>query len=169
MGVLVLFALVLLAQALPDLAPRLLGLAEHPPDLWLATTAYLASRARGYAAVGWGIGLGLARDVASLDPLGTHAFVLGTVAFLFAEGSRSRGRTPGAVRLAWTGLAAVVAGVLYRVRLLPLGEGLVSAASFLDVLPVALWTVVFAAFLFPLLDRTGALDDLCGRTHGLPA
>jgi rod shape-determining protein MreD len=169
MGVGVLFLLVLAACALPEMMPRTLGIASHPPDLWIATTAYLALRGRAFSAVGWAILLGLVRDALSLDPLGTHAFTLGAVAFLFAEGAGHRGRIDGGTRLLWTFAVALAAGWTYLLRILPLGGGIPPASAFLGVVPTALWTTVLGAVLFPLLDRTRALDDLCGRARGLPA
>jgi rod shape-determining protein MreD len=164
MGPLALVLLVLLAAAAPDLLPR--GpLSAFPPDLWIAATAYLALRARGYRAVGWAIALGLAQDALSLDPLGTHAFVHGCVAWMFAEGARARGRIAGPLRLAWTFGATFVAGAVYLVRILPMGGAPPTLGAFVALLPRAGATALFAAFLFPLLDRSGALDDLCGRRH----
>jgi rod shape-determining protein MreD len=169
LSLVVLLALMLLATALPDLSPPFLAIARHPPDLWVAAALYLALRGRGYRAVGWAILIGLVRDSVSLDPLGTHAFVLGTVAFLFAEGRRQRGRLDGGSRLALVGLGTLVAGWLYLLRILPLGGEGVTFAAFLDAFPVALWTVVLAAGLYSLLDRFRLLDELCGRTRAFPA
>ena len=90
MSIFALFLFVLLASALPGVWPRALGLASYAPDLWVALVVYLALRGRGYLAVGWGIALGLLRDALSLDPLGTHAFVLGVTAFVFCEGQLLR-------------------------------------------------------------------------------
>lgn len=169
MSLVVLLVLMLLASAMPDLCPPLLSIQRHPPDLWLVAALYLAFRARGFKAVGWAVMIGLARDSVSLDPLGTHAFVLGTTAFFFAEGRRQRGRVHGPVRLALTAAACAFAGWLYLLRILPLGGGAVTFAAFLDVIPVALWTTVLAAGLYPLLDRYRLLDELCGRTSAFPA
>jgi rod shape-determining protein MreD len=119
--------------------------------------------------VGWAIVLGLVRDSLSLDPLGTHAFVLGFVAWLFCEGRHHRGRIEGAPRVFFTLLAALLAGWVYLLRILPLGGGAVSAVDFIHAIPTAVWTTVFAAALYPLLDQLRLLDELCGRTHGLPA
>src|SRR5262249_27435233 len=58
---------------------------RHAPDLYVALAAYLALRARTISVVKWGILLGCLKDCASLDPLGTHAFVLGATTFLFAR------------------------------------------------------------------------------------
>ena len=77
MGLIVLVFWLVLAAGLPDLLPRAFGLSAHAPDLWTALVVYLACRGRGYAAVGWGIVIGLLEDCHSLDPLGTHGFVLG--------------------------------------------------------------------------------------------
>lgn len=169
MSLVVLLGLLCVATALPDLVPRALALPSHPPDLWVALVLYLALRARGYKAVGWGVLVGLVRDAVSLDPLGTHAFVLGTLALVFSEGGRQRGRLAGLGRLALVGIGTVLAGWLYLLRVLPLGEGFVTGAAFVDALPVALWTCVLAAGLHPTLDRFGLLDELCGRTHAFPA
>jgi rod shape-determining protein MreD len=165
----VLLALMLFATALPDLAPPFLSIGRHPPDLWVAAVLYLALRGRGYKAVGWAILIGLARDSVSLDPLGTHAFVLGTIAFFFAEGGRQRGRLEGLTRLSLVAVGTLAAGWLYLLRILPLGSDVVTAAAFLDVVPGVLWTVVLAAGLYPMLDRGRLLDELCGRTRAFPA
>jgi rod shape-determining protein MreD len=158
----------LLAAAVPDLCPQALGLAAHAPDLWVAFVVYAACRGRGYAAVGWGIALGLVRDAASLDPLGTHGFVLGLVGFLFAEGRTDRGRIQGFARFACTFLAVVAAGWTYALRLLPLG-GTLALQTVLDVFPTAFFTAIAAGPLYALADRFRALDDLLGRRRGLPA
>ena len=169
MAVFVLWCLILFAAAVPDLCPAALGLRSNPPDVWVAIVVYVAMRARGYRAVGWGIVLGLIRDALSLDPLGTNAFVLGCVAFLFCEGRRNRGRVDvsSAVLAAFAG--AILAGWLYLVRTVPVaGEGLAWRDA-LAVFPTALWTAVLAAGLYSLLDRFKLLDELSGRPRGLPA
>ncbi len=155
----------LLATAIPDLSPQVLSIDRHPPDLWVAAALYLAFRARAFKAVGWAIAIGLVRDSVSLDPLGTHAFVLGTIAFLFAEGRSQRGRVEGMTRLMLVGAGALLAGWLYLVRILPLGGGVVTAGAFVDVLPGVFWTMLLAAGLYPTLDRFHLLDELCGRSH----
>jgi rod shape-determining protein MreD len=170
MGVLVLGVLLLLAAAVPDLVPASLGAHSHPPDLWVAATVYLALRARRFQAIKWAVGIGFVRDGLSLDPLGTHAFVLGTLAWLLAEGSRPRGALTGPLRLFLTAVGAIGASWLYLLRILPMGGADVSLGSFVDAFPSALWTTVAAATLFPVLDRGRLLDDLCGRRRdGLPA
>ena len=75
-----------------EIQAELLGIEAHPPDLWAIIVLYVALRSPGYQGVGWGIVVGLVRDCVSLDPLGTSGFVLGMVAFLFAEGRHRRGR-----------------------------------------------------------------------------
>ncbi len=161
----------LLAGFLPDLMPTALSLHRFAPDLWLLTTLYIAFRSRGYHAVPWGIGIGLVRDSLSLDPLGTHGFVLGCVAFFFAEGRTHRGRMEGASRVLLTALATVIAGWLYLLRILPFGDSGVTWGAFLEPFPVALWTTLLSIGLFALIDRYRLLDDVCGRGggHALPA
>ena len=168
MGWIVVVLWVVLAATVPDLCPRALGLSSHPPDLWVAFVAYAACRGRGYAAVGWGITLGLLEDAQSLDPLGTHGFVLGFVGFLFAEGRTDRGTIHGVTRTACTFLAVVAAAWTNVLRMLPLGASL-SLAPFLDAFPTALFTALAVGPLFALVDRFRALDDLLGRRRGLPA
>jgi rod shape-determining protein MreD len=141
---------------------------QHAPDFWVAFVVYAACRGRGYAAVGWGIVIGLLRDAHSLDPLGTHGFVLGLLGFVFAEGRTDRGRVQGFARAACLFLAVVGAGWLYVLRMLPLGGDL-ALAPFLDVFPTALFTTLVALPLYGSVDRFGALDDLLGRRRGLPA
>ena len=166
MGAVMLFFLLLLAAATPDIAPSFLGLASYPPDLWLALTVYLAARARGFRAVGWGITIGLVRDCLSLDPLGTSGFVLGVVALIFSEGVRSRGRMDSASRFASLFTAAVLASWIYVLRIIPLEGQWPSFSAWLEAFPVALWTTLVAGLLlYPLIDRFGMLDDLCGRSH----
>ncbi len=165
MSLVVLIVLMLLAAALPDLMPSVLSIQRHPPDLWAVAALYLAFRARGFKAVGWAIAIGAMRDGVSLDPLGTHAFVLGCVAFFFCEGRSSRGRITGSTRAALTGLGVLLAGWIYLLRILPLGGGVVTLGAFLDAAAVALWSVVLALGLYPVFDRYGLLDELCGRTH----
>ena len=162
---LVLLLLMLVAAALPDYMPATLGIDRHPPDLWVVAALYLVFRARGFRAVGWAVLIGLVRDCVSLDPLGTHAFVLGCTAFFFCEGHTARGRIEGGGRALLAGLGVLAAGWLYLVRILPLGGGIVDLGAFVDVFPVALWSAVMAAGLYPLIDRMGLLDEICGRTH----
>lgn len=158
-----LFVLMVAAGALPDLLPPLLSLQRHPPDLWALAVLYLALRAPGYKSVGWAILIGCVRDSVSLDPLGTHAFTLGTVAFLFAEGRRQRGRVQGMSRVVLASAGVLLAGWVYLLRLLPVGETTLTFAAFVDAIPVALWSAVMAIGLYPILDRYGLLDELCGR------
>lgn len=169
MGVLALLTWLLLAAGLPDLLPDRLGLLHSGPDLWVALALYLACRGRGYAAVGWGVVVGLARDVQSLDPLGTHAFVLGFVALLFAEGARERGRMGAGTRAACLLAGTLLAGWTYTLRMLPVG-GRLAWADLLAAFPSALWTVAAALPLYALCDALRPFDDLLGRRRdGLPA
>lgn len=167
MGPLVLLALALLAAAVPDAAPHLWAIDRHAPDLFLALAAYLALRGRGYEAVPWAIGLGALKDCASLDPLGTHAFVLGTVAFLLSSGRERSGKVRGVTRALAVAGAGALAHAIYLVRSIPVTNELPTASALLAGLPIGLWTAVFAAPLLALLDRTGALDDLAGRRRGV--
>jgi rod shape-determining protein MreD len=170
-GALVLLLLTFAAVAVPDLAPRFLGLDRFPPDLLAALAVYLALRGRGEGVVLWGCLLGAAKDATSLDPLGTHAFVLGAVAWLFAR-DRERGGTDSVVGVSRA--VAVAAGVLaahalYALRAWPVGGRGVSLGALLAAFPTAVTTAVVAAPLFALLDRTGALDDVAGRPDALRA
>jgi len=167
-GIVVLVLWLVLAAGLPDLLPVTLGLSGHSPDLWVALVVYMACRGRGYAAVGWGIVVGLLRDAHSLDPLGTHGFVLGLVGFLLAEGRSERGFVTGMARALCVGAGVVVAGWAYVLRLLPLG-GSLAWPELLDVFPTALWTLLASLPLFATLDRLEAFDELLGRSRGLPA
>ena len=119
MGLLVLLALALLAAAVPDAAPHVLAIDRHPPDLFLALAAYLALRGRGYEAVPWAMALGALKDCASLDPLGTHAFVLGTVALLLSSGRERAGSVRGVTRAFAVGAAGVLAHAISLVRSIP--------------------------------------------------
>lgn len=168
MGLVALVLWVLLAAALPGMLPARLGLERHAPDLWVALVIYLACRGRGYAAVGWGIAVGLLRDAQSLDPLGTHAFVLGLVGFLFAEGRSERGTLVGGMRAVCLLAGTVAAGWIYVLRMLPVGAGF-DFGDLVAAFPTALWTLVAALPLFASADRLRLFDDLIGRTHGLPA
>jgi rod shape-determining protein MreD len=169
---LALFALwcfVLCASALSGLWPDVLALRAYPPDPWVLLTAYLALRGRGFKAVGWAVALGAVRDALSLDPLGTHAFVLGAVAFAFCEGRRHRTPAQGPVRLLATFGAVLVAGWLYLLRVLPMGNVHLSAADVFGVVPTAFWTTLIAAGVYPILDHFRVFDDLMGRPRGIPA
>jgi len=163
-----LWCFVLLAAALQGAWPRVLGLAAHPPDPWIVLVVYVALRGRGYAAVGWALVFGVLRDALSLDPLGTHAFVLATTAFVFCEGHRQRAPVEGLPRLLVTFAAVLLAGGLYLVRIVPMG-GSVVWADVLGLAPTALWTTLLGAGLYPILDTTRVFDDLMGRRRGLPA
>lgn len=165
MSLVLLLALMLLATAVPDLVPSVLSIDRHPPDLWAVMALYLAFRARGFRAVGWAVLLGLVRDGVSLDPFGTHGFVLGTVAYVFCEGRRDRGRIEGGTRVALTAVGVLFAGWLYLIRILPLGGGIVTFAGFVDAVPVALWSTLMAMGLYPVFDRFRLFDEICGRTH----
>lgn len=169
MALIALWCFVLLAAALPGAWPRAFPFAEHPPDPWVALVVYLALRGRGYAAVGWGILVGATQDALSLDPLGTHAFVLGAVAFLFCEGRRHRPDVEGLPRAIATLAAALAAGWMLWLRCLPYGDRAADVADLLHAVPVAVWTTVLGAALFPLLDHLRVFDDLVGRPRGLPA
>jgi rod shape-determining protein MreD len=164
-GVAVLLALTVLASAVPDLAPGFLSIDAHPPDLWLASAVYLVLRGRGFAPLPWVIALGLARDCLSVDPLGTHAFVLGAVGFVLARRRSGSAPPDGAGRAAVLFAASLCASALYVLRLLPVAEARPPASALLDAFPVALWTTLAAAPLYALLDRTRALDGLAGRTR----
>ena len=165
MSLVVLLVLMVLATALPDLAPPFLSIQRYPPDLWVLATLYLAFRARAFKAVGWAILIGIVRDSVSLDALGTHAFTLGLLAYIFAEGRRSRGRIDGANRVLLTGLGVLLAGWIYLLRLLPVQADVLTLDAFVACLPTALWSAVLAMGLYPLLDRHGLLDELCGRSR----
>jgi len=167
-GVVVLVLWLVLAAGLPDQLPAAFGLARHAPDLWVLLVVYMACRGRGYTAVGWGILVGLLRDAHSLDPLGTHGFVLGLVGLVFAEGRADRGALTGALRGAYVFAGVVLAGWVYVLRMLPLG-GSLALPDLLAVLPTALWTALAALPLCATLDRLRAFDDLLGRARGLPA
>ena len=169
MALIALLLLVLLGAGLPDALPSAWGLAQHPPDVFALVTIYLASRARAFAAVGWGIALGVAQDCLSLDPLGTNAFVLGLVAWLFAEGERSRGRIDGPGRLAYVFVGTVAAGWIYVLRTLPYGGPPDTWAALGGAFATAWWTTLLALPLGTLLDRTRALDGLLGRSRAFSA
>ena len=169
MALFALWCFVLLASALPGLMPGVLSLETYPPDPWLLLVAYLALRGRGYSAVGWAIAIGIVQDALSLDPLGTHAFVLGFVAFVFSEGRRHRSPPAGAGRVLATFGAALLAGWLCVLRLLPVGGHAIEVADVFRAVPTAFWTTVLAAGLYPLLDHYQVFDDLLGRRRGLPA
>lgn len=168
MGWVALVLWMVLAAGLPDLLPQALGLSAHGPDLWVALVVYMACLGRGYAAVGPSILVGLLRDAQSLDPLGTHGFVLGMVSLFLCEGRGERGRLTGVARAACVALGSLAASWLYLLRLLPMGGGL-SLSAVASAFPSALWTSLFALPFFATVDRLHAFDDLVGRRHGLPA
>jgi rod shape-determining protein MreD len=168
-GPFVVFAWAILAGALPDVAPARFGLDRAPPDLWVALAAYLGLRGTGYHVVTWGIVLGLLVDCTSLDPLGTHAFVLGTVTFVFARPrGASRGASGALVPLA-VAAATVLARVLYALRCLPLHQDAPVWGTIVGGFPAALSTALVSWPLLLLLDRTGAVRDLTGRRHAARA
>jgi rod shape-determining protein MreD len=170
MGLVALVLWVGVASAIPDLASGALSIERHSPDLFLALAVYLPLRGTGFGAVGWAIVVGLAKDMLSLDPLGTHAFVLGTVAWFVARGRRGGVARDGGTRLVQLVVASVLGSWLLALRLLPVTEVRAPLSSvFLDAFPTALWTALAAAPLFSLLDRLHAFDDLVGRPRGLPA
>lgn len=163
MGLLVLLVWAMLSVAVPDAMPARWGVDRHAPDLFVALAAYLALRGTGLHVVRWGIVLGLLKDCASLDALGTHAFVLGTTTFLFA---RTRDEGPGLSGLSLAvsvGAATFVSNALYVLRSIPLHRDGPSLALLVDGFPIALWTALFSWPLLSLLDRTGAVADLTGR------
>lgn len=167
MGPLALFLLVLLGAALPDLLPAALGLERHPPNVFVFAALYMALRARGYNAVGWALVLGLLQDCISLEPLGSQGFVLGITAFIFSEGTRSRGRIDGVARALYIFVGTLVATVVMLIRTLPYGGPDDRLAALWGAVPAALFTALLALPLGALLDRTRALDDLLGRGRAL--
>jgi rod shape-determining protein MreD len=170
MGLVFLVAWVVLAQALPDLLPGTMGLGRHGPDLFLALAVYLPLRGQGYGCVGWAVVLGATKDALSLDPLGTHAFVLGTVAWFVARARHGARGAEGLARLGRVALASVLATWLLALRLLPVTEVRIPFAELTaGALATAVWTALAAGPLFSLLDRLHAFDDLAGRPRGLPA
>jgi len=169
MGLLVLFALSVLACAVPDLTPAALGLSRHAPDLFTAVAVYLGLVGRGYGALTGAVLLGLLQDCASLDPLGSHAFVLGIVALVFLRPGRS---TPirGASRATCVVLGCVFGRLLLVVRMLAvMKEGRPGLGFVADGVLSALWTALASWPLFALLDRTHALEDFTGGTRGVSA
>jgi len=168
MGLLVLFAIAVLACAVPDLAPSLLGISAHPPDLFVAVAAWLGLRGRGAGALVGAVVLGCLRDFASIDPLGTHAFVLGTVAFVFLRPERAHVAT-GWSRALLVGLACVLAHGLLLVRLLVVSRDAPDFASIASAFPTALWTALASWPLLALLDKSRLLEDLTGARRGLSA
>lgn len=163
MGALVLLLLAFVAAAVPDLSPRFLGIASHPPDFFVAFAAYLALRGSGTGCVGWAALLGGLKDAVSLDPLGTHAFTLAAVAFLLSRERSGREPIRGLARAGAVGGAVLLAGVLYALRAWPIAGSGAPFAAILHAFPAALWTAVFAPPLLSLLDRTRVLDDVAGR------
>ena len=169
MAVLALFGWVLLACAAPDLAPSLLGWERHAPDLFVALAVYLAVRSDGLDVVAWGIALGLAQDCVSLDPLGTHAFVVGLVTLLFARGRGSFERSSG-LGLGFSLFGGtLLAHGLYVLRMIPVLREGPTLPGLLAGAPVGLWTTLWAWPLLALLEKAHAFDDLTGRRHGLSA
>jgi rod shape-determining protein MreD len=159
-----------LASAAPDLVPSGVVSDRHAPDLFLALAVYLPLRGRGFSAVGWAILLGFGKDLLSLDPLGTHAFVLGTVAWFVARGRGSGTGAAGITRLLGVALASVLSTWLLALRLLPVTEVRVPLSTLLgDAAATAFWTALAAGPLFSILDRLRVFDDLAGRSRGLPA
>jgi cell shape-determining protein MreD len=171
MGLLVLFAWSVLASAVPDAAPSWLAIDRHAPDLWAALAVWLGTRAQSHGVTGWAALLGAWKDATSLDPMGTHAFVLAAVAFVFVRkrGAPAQGAALGLAVL----LGTLLAQGLYVLRSVPLPREQPSAgtlfAHLLAGFPCALWTALLAWPLLTLLDRTRALDDVIGRRRGLPA
>ena len=165
MGFLVLFALAVLACAVPDFAPAALGIHRHAPDLFAAVAVSLGLRGRGSGALAGAVVLGLLQDCASLDPLGTHAFVLGLVAFVF---QRSDGGEPmrGASRALLVALGTLLAHALLWLRLLVIMQASPGFASIGQAFPTALWTALASWPLLSLMDRTHALDDFGGGRRG---
>jgi rod shape-determining protein MreD len=168
-GLLFLGLIAVVAAALPDACPSFAGISSAPPDLFVAVVALLALRGSGPRAVPWAIALGIAKDAVSLDPLGTHAFVLGTTALLLGRDRLLTQPPSGASRAAAVAGAALLAHALYVVRSIPIHRSGPTVGGLLAGFPVALWTALLTWPLLSLLERTRALDDLVGRSRGLPA
>ena len=166
MGLLVLFALSVLACAVPDYAPAFLGIERHVPDLFAAVAVDLGLRGRGSGALAGAVVLGLLEDCASLDPLGTHGFVLGMVAFAFLRPERAA-PPRGASRAILVALGTLLAHALLLVRLFVVTQGGLGFSSLGAAFPTAIWTALASWPLLSLLDRTHALDDFGGRGRGL--
>jgi rod shape-determining protein MreD len=168
-GVLFLVLIAVVAAALPDACPTFWGISSAPPDLFVAVAALLALRGSGPRAVPWAIALGFAKDAVSLDPLGTHAFVLGTTALLLGR-ERVMSQAPeGAGRAVAVAGAALLAHAIYVLRMIPVSRSGPTLSGLLVGFPVALWTGLLTWPILSLLERTRALDDLVGRSRGLPA
>jgi cell shape-determining protein MreD len=165
---LVLFAVSVLACAVPDFVPAALGIQRHAPDLFVAMAVALGLRGRGPGALAGAVVLGALKDCASLDPLGTHAFVLGVVALVF---QRSDGGEPvrGASRAILVALGVLLAHALLLVRMLVIPRLGVGFASIGGAFPTALWTALVSWPLLSALDRLHLLDDFGGSRRGLSA
>ncbi len=168
MGFLVLFAVAVLACAVPDFAPAFLGISAHSPDLFVAVAAYLGLRGRGAGALAGAVVLGCLQDFTSLDPLGTHAFVLASVTFVYLRPERTQAPT-GWSRALLVGLACVLAHGILVLRLLVVSPDGPGFASIKGAFPTALWTALASWPLLALLDRTRLLEDLTGARRGRPA
>lgn len=168
MGILVLFALAVLGCAIPDFAPSWLGIARHAPDLFTAVAAYLGLRGRGTGALIGAVMLGLLQDCASLDPLGTHAFVLGVVALVFLRPGRDE-VVNGPSRAILVALACVLARFILVVRTLAVTPDGPRFDSIVSAFPVAFWTALATWPLLSLLERTHALEDFTGGARGVSA
>ena len=166
MGALVLLLLVIVAGAVPDLCPSFAGISSYPPDLLLALAAYLSLRGSGYGPVPWSIGLGFAKDAMSLDPFGTHAFVLGAVSLMLVRDRSGESPARGLLRVGAVMFATLFGHVLAVLRSIPVAREGFSFGGLLAGFPIALWTGLLTWPLFALLDKTRALDDLAGRTRG---
>jgi cell shape-determining protein MreD len=167
-GVLVFLAWAVLAIAVPDAMPAWGGLDRHAPDLCAALAVYLGTRGHSYGVIGWAALLGALADSASLEPLGSRAFVLAFVAFVFV---RRRGGAPvqGAALALAVAAGTWLAHVVGALRALPLHREVALGAALVDGFPIALWTMLLAHPLLGLLDRSHALDDILGRRRGRPA
>jgi rod shape-determining protein MreD len=162
MGPAVLLLLAMLASAVPDLVPSTFGIAAHAPDLFAALAVFLALRADGFGAVPWAILLGVAKDASSLDPLGCHAFALGTTALILSRPRSSPGAT-GASRAIAIGAGTLLAHVVTVLRMLPVAHEGLGFGSLVVGVVVAFWTALLTWPLLSLLERTRALDGLVGR------
>jgi cell shape-determining protein MreD len=162
-GPLVVVLWAMLACAAPDAAPAWLGIDRSPPDLFVAFAAWLSIRSTGLHVIPWAIVLGLLADCASLDPLGTRAFALGTTSFLFVR-RRDGGRDVTGVQVPITVAAfALVAHGVYVLRVLPMQRDGSFFSSLVAGLPTVAWTGLLSWPLLLLLDRSGVADDLTGR------
>jgi rod shape-determining protein MreD len=152
----VLLALVLLEGSLPVvLRPFGAG-----PDLLLCFALTLALHADSWRVFGWLWGIGLARDLFSLDPFGFHALLFGAGGMAVWLARETIFRHHVLTRIASAGVLSLLVGLVSLLRIVAAGGTPDGFSALGRLLVTALLTAALAPVLAHLLLRSRMLVGL---------